>query len=387
MRTGHRMLKIASVILMAFLLGSCKPKSAPDVVPSAPNVPTSQPGSGIPATSIAEPTPAESSSSTELGTSAQPIRIIVSPLSGAKELEDGSAALVAALSEATGLVYEILIVDSFSEAIDAICEGHSDSVGIFNALTYIIAHDRCQADVSRISIIKGWDSAWTQFLVARNSEYRTIGDLNGLVWGRGKPNSVLGNIIPAMHLAASGVVVSGSSSISPGGDAVNVLAVFDGKVDFGTSSFFPPLLPEGKWSLFDRPEPYDDQIDQCGLSDDSKKILCGGYTIRDARSLGPVRARAGNQIIQQVRILALSTPVPNDAIVFGSDVDPMIRMQLEAALDSLLGTDTWTSTFGLMFKWTGYRVAQDADYSQLRELVQASRFDENKITTLLDYSP
>jgi phosphonate transport system substrate-binding protein len=96
--------------------------------------------------------------------------------------------------------------------------------------------------------------------------------------------------------------------------------------------------------------------------------MCGDWEVKDARA--NLREEAPD-IVQKVRILALTDAIPNDTLSFGPDFPADLRAQIEAALVAFSKTDGWKQSIGSadFYNWTGLDPATDAEYDPVRKLV------------------
>ena len=97
----------------------------------------------------------------------------------------------------------------------------------------------------------------------------------------------------------------------------------------------------------------------------------------DARAQADVRSQAPD-IIQQVRILDISPPWPNDPVAFGSQFPADLRLEIEAAFLGL-SEEAWASTAGVLYSWTGVNPAEDADWDWLRSVLAAAGFGSDDL--------
>jgi phosphonate transport system substrate-binding protein len=143
-----------------------------------------------------------------------------------------------------------------------------------------------------------------------------------------------------------------------------VLAVYNSEADFGTTFFSPPLLPGAPWRAGDNPEPYDLTVDESFIGDDGN-LYVGEAQILDARANARETAP---DIIDQVRILRLSTPIPNDTLSFGPEFPPEVRQQIIDALIAFSQTDAWAESIGNpdFYGWSGLEVVGDSNYDLVR---------------------
>jgi phosphonate transport system substrate-binding protein len=79
-------------------------------------------------------------------------------------------------------------------------------------------------------------------------------------------------------------------------------------------------------------------------------------------------------IVQAVRILMISPPIPNDTLSFGPDFPEDLRAQIEAALIAFAETEAWNESLGNQdfYGWTGIDEATDDEYDFIRLMVAAT---------------
>lgn len=356
---------VLSVLLLAsFVLAACQPAATPTPEPQPQVQPTDVPApTEVP---TAEPTPEPA-----IGSPEHPIKVLFVPSVDANVIVTGGEMLAAALNEATGLTFEVSVPTSYAATIEEMCASPADTMGFIPALGYVFANELCGVDVAFKAVRRGWDVYWAQFLVARDSDIQTLEDLNGKKWGYTDAASTSGYMFPLAMLKEAGI--EPSESIATGGHPQAVKAVYNGEVDFATTFFSPFAVPEGveKWKKGDAPDMPETVLDECKLSDDGKNIVCGGYVLLDARN--NIREEAPD-VVQKVRILALSPDIPNDTLSFGPDFPAETRTAIEAALVAFAETDAWKESIGSedFYGWSGLSAAVDADYDFVRQMVEAN---------------
>ena len=131
------------------------------------------------------------------------------------------------------------------------------------------------------------------------------------------------------------------------------------------------------------PEPYKDIVDECGVTEDGKKLYCGDYRILDARSSSGVRSTAPD-VVQKVRIVALSQSIPNDCLAFGPDFPLEARVKIELALMEFKETEGWDASIGDFYSWDDVRPASDADYAVVRGVIGAAGHSMDDVVAFLE---
>ena len=304
----------------------------------------------------------------DVGTPENPIQVYFVPSVEASIIVTGGDVMKAALEEATGLSFEVAVPTSYAATIEAMCASPSNSIGFIPAAGFVVASERCGVEVGAAAVRFGWSVYWAEYIVRRDSPIFTFGDLAGKTWGYGDVTSTSGYIVPATELANAGIEVG--DTVETGGHNQTVLAVYNGEVDFGTTFYSPPLMPEGHaaWQLGDLAEPWDLTVDESYVSDDGSKLFVGDIRVMDARA--NVRDTAPD-IVDQVRVLRVSQPIPNDTLSFGPEFPEELRTQIIDALIAFSGTEEWAASIGSpdFYGWTSIAPATDADFDIVRAMV------------------
>ncbi|MBE0682109.1 MAG: phosphate/phosphite/phosphonate ABC transporter substrate-binding protein [Anaerolineales bacterium] len=319
----------------------------------------------------------------KLGTPERPIKVLFVPSVDANIIVSGGEVMATALNEATGLTFEVTVPTSYAATIEEMCASPTDTMAFIPGLGYAIASQLCGVDVAFKAIRFGYPVYWAEYIVARDSEFQTLADLEGATWGYGDLGSTSGYMVPAVELAEAGITPG--EQVQTGGHNQTVTAVYNGEVDFGTVFYSVPLNPEGD-PLFT----YDDYlagtitsleqyeipaevIPNCAPDAEGKKLLCDGYRVLDARA--NIRTEAPD-VMQKVRVLAVSAAIPNDTLSFGPDFPADVRAQIEEALLAFAETEAWDTSIGSadFYGWSGIAPATDAEYDMVRAMVEATGY-------------
>lgn len=305
-----------------------------------------------------------------LGSPDNPIQVLFVPSVEADVITTGGEVMKAALEEATGLTFEVSVPTSYAATIEEMCAAPDRTIGFIPGLGYVLASNLCGVDVAFKAVRFGLDVYWSQFLVRRDSGLETLDDLAGLSWAYPDPGSTSGYMVPLLTLNEAGV--EAGATVEAGGHPQAALAVYRGDADFATTFYSPPLLPEGNWAEGDPPDIPDEVVADCAPRDD--ELWCGDYRVLDARASARDEAP---DIVQEVRILALTQSVPNDTLSFGPDFPAEIRAQIEDALVAFAETPEWEESIGNQdfYGWTGINPATDAEYDGLRQIVELVGID------------
>jgi phosphonate transport system substrate-binding protein len=301
----------------------------------------------------------------DIGTEDNPIQVYFVPSVEASVIVSGGDVMAQALEEATGLQFEVAVPTSYAATVEAMCASPENSIGFLPAAGFVIASNRCGVEVGGAAIRRGWAFYWAQWIVRRDSDILTFGDLEGRTWGYGDPGSTSGYIAPSVEMQAAGITPG--DTVETGGHPQTVLAVVNGEVEFGTTFYSPPAMPEGNaaWRIGDLPEPYDLSVDEPFVSEDGTQLFVGDVEILDARRnvVGEVP-----DVVQQVRILKLSDPIPNDTISFSPEFPVEVRQQIIDALIAFSETDAWAQSIGSedFYGWSGLLPVGDEAFDPVR---------------------
>jgi phosphonate transport system substrate-binding protein len=364
---------VSVMVAAVMLLTACGPAAtpAPTAVPPVVVPPTAVPPTAVPPTE----TPG-------VGSPEHPIKVLFVPSVDANIIVTGGQVMADALKAATGLNFEVTVPTSYAATIEEVCASPTDTMVFIPALGYALASQQCGVSVAFKAVRYGFPVYWTAYIVKRDSPYQTLADLQGKTWGYGDQGSTSGYMVPTVELAAAGVTPG--TQVQTGGHNQSVTAVYNGEVDFGTVFYSVPLKPDGTvaWSYADylagtvTPDMYEvpaATIPNCGLSSDSKQLLCDGWRVMDARA--NIRVEAPD-VVQKVRLLTLSQAVPNDTMSFSPEFPAALRMQIETALVAFAQTDAWKTSLGSadFYGWTGIDTATDAEYDMVRAMVTATGY-------------
>lgn len=308
----------------------------------------------------------------ELGTEENPIKVLFVPSTNSDFIIENGDAIEQFLSEATDLVFEVSVPTSYVATIEEMCASPTDTIGFIPPMGYVLANELCGVAVSVAGERRGWNVYWTQYIVPRDSDIQTLEDLEGKTWGFGEFTSTSGYLYPSAELDALGITPG--EQVETGGHGQTAQAVYNGEVDFGTTFFSPWILPEGegKWQPGDPPDIPDEYIEDCGLNDEGL-LFCGPYRVADARLL--IREEAPD-VVQKVRILALTKEIPNDTMSFSPDFPEELKGPIVQALFDYMASDACqvdeeTICSPDLYEWTGVGEIFDENFDGIRILMEA----------------
>jgi phosphonate transport system substrate-binding protein len=352
----HRMLVAGYLVLvLALLLSAC---TAP-VAPAAP------------AEEAASEEAASEEMASDIGSEENPIKVLFVPSVDAQVIVSGGELMANALNEATGLNFVVSVPTSYAATIEEMCASPENSMGFIPGLGYVLANQLCGVDVAFKAVRFGNDAYWAQLLVPRDSDATSLEDLAGKTWAYPDAGSTSGYLAILPMLAEAGIEVG--ETLEAGGHTGAVRAVYNGEADFATTFFSPPLKPEGEdsWVPGDDPQIPAELVEECAPTEDGGKLMCGDWRILDARA--SMREEAPD-VIQKVRILDISPPIPNDTLSFSPDFPEELRVQIAEALAAFAETESWDESIGNQdfYGWTGINPAADEEYDSVRAMIEAA---------------
>lgn len=350
----------ALVVVLALVVAACGGDGGGDATTT-----TVAPDEDTTTTAAPEETTTSVAMEAELGTEERPIQVLFVPSVDAQIIVSGGEIMDQALTDATGLEFEVSVPTSYAATIEEMCANPTDTMGFIPAFGYVLASQLCQVDVAFKAVRFGWGVYWAQFLVPRDSDIASIEDLDGLAWAYPDPGSTSGFLFPSVALDEAGV--EPGETVEAGGHPQAALAVYSGEADFATTFFSPPLIEGGEWQVGDDPEIPDEVVESCAPTDEGE-LWCGDYRVLDARASAIEDAP---DIVQQVRILDITQEIPNDTMSFGPEFPDDLRAQIEEALAAFAETPEWEESIGHQdfYAWSGIEPATDAEYDIVRTVV------------------
>jgi phosphonate transport system substrate-binding protein len=311
----------------------------------------------------------------------RPIKILFVPSVDNAAIVTGGELLHQALFDATGFYFTVSVPTSYAATIEEMCASPDDTMGFIPGLGYALANQLCGVTVGAKAVRFGLDWYAAQIIVKRDSAFQTVTDLTGLKWAYPDATSTSGYLYPQYMFQQAGITVG--ETVEAGSHDAVVRAVYNGEVDFGTTFWSPPNVQQEDGSFLSlgvtlgadsllQPDIPAELVPECAVTEDGKKILCGTYEVRDARR--NIRSEAPD-VVQMVRILAVTPAIPNDTLSFGPGFDPAVRDAILTALFAYATNDPdgFKAAF-TPYSWTNVLPATDAEYDPIRFAIQASGF-------------
>jgi phosphonate transport system substrate-binding protein len=174
------------------------------------------------------------------GSAARPLRVILIPADGGTE--DGTKKdfepIFGAISQSTGLKFDIKIGQSYGAVVEAMCNGAAD-IAWYGPASYLQAHSRGCAELLALAVRNGESVYYSGIFARTDSGINTVKDLKGKKIALGDVNSTSSFNVPVAMMMSSGVQPARDAGmISMAGSHASVLkALAEGLVDAGGASF------------------------------------------------------------------------------------------------------------------------------------------------------
>lgn len=317
-----------------------------------------------------------------LGSEDRPIKVLFVPSVDVDAIISGGEVLAQALSDATGLNYEVSVPTSYAATIEEMCASPDDTIGFIPAQGYVLANDRCGVTVGAAAVRFGLEWYAAQIVVPADSPAQSLEDLNGLSWCIPDYGSTSGYLYPSATFQELGI--EASQIIEAGGHSNSMLGVYNGECDFATAFFSPPLLPDRTWVFgVDSPEIWRNAGESPVRTAEGRTFVAGGpaeggYRILDARSSVTDTAP---DIFEKTRILALTDQIPNDTVSFGPEFPLATANDIVKALVDFTASEACLQSICAeeFYNWTGLKPVADSFYDPVRRTMSILGISEEDV--------
>lgn len=174
------------------------------------------------------------------GSDAKPLRVILIPADGGTE--DGTKKdfqpIFGAISQATGLKFDLKVGQSYGAVVEAMCNGAAD-IAWYGPASYLQARGRGCAELLAMAVKHGDSVYYSGIFARKDANINSIADLKGKKIALGDVNSTSSFNVPVAMMLGHGVDPARDAAvINMAGTHANVLkALAEGLVDAGGASF------------------------------------------------------------------------------------------------------------------------------------------------------
>lgn len=297
------------------------------------------------ACSIVQPTGAA-----PLGSEQNPVKLALAPSTEAQQAIGAGDAFATLLERETGLRVKVSVPTSYAATIEAMGT-HNIDVAWLGPLAYVLARERVGADVLVVGVRGGSSVSAGQVVVRADSGITELAGLRGQRFALADEASVAGYRMPLGLLAAGGFDPSDffAETTFEGSEAQVLAAVYARRAEGGAIVNRAPG-PGGAGS-----SPAAPGAGEAGVA----------AVARSAVPPLPV------DLAEQLRVIAETDPVPNEAIGIRDGVTPEIARTLRDGLLRAAASPDGTTALRDLHGFDGLARVADADYAPVRAMVEA----------------
>lgn len=303
------------LVIFSLLVAACAGRQAPTPAPETPKA-----AEVTPTPAPEQPTPTPAPAGAALGTEANPIKLVWVPSGDTQKILAGAEKLDALLAK-QGIYVKSSVATSYAAAIEALCAGQVDAAALAT-LSYVLAHDKCGAEVIVNSIRRGSATYNGQILVRADSGINTVADLKGKKFAFTDPASTSGYLYAVALLKANGV--------DPAKDLAE--AVFAGSHNAAALAV------------------YNGQVDAAATYVDVRNSLEQDFP----------------DIKEKTKVIAQTDPIPNDTITVSKNMPADLKERLKQALLALMQTEEGKQVGYEIYEWDGLAESNDALFEPVR---------------------
>jgi phosphonate transport system substrate-binding protein len=267
----------------------------------------------------------------ELGSAENPIKFFFVPSVDVKLLEDTSKVMQNYLEAHTPYKFKIAIPPSYIAVVEAFGTNRAD-VAALNTYGYVLAHEKYGAEARLITVRYGETTYKAQFLAKADGPIKKLADLNGKKVAFVDPASISGYLLPLKYLNDHGIHPKETMFAMRHDNVVSM--IYQGQVDAGATFYSPP---------------------EKGVIQDARRLVAQQFP----------------DVEKKIKIIELTTPIPNDPIVFRKDMPEDMKKTLIKAMIDFAVTPEGLDALGKLSSITGLAPCTDKDFDATRDAVKA----------------
>lgn len=267
----------------------------------------------------------------EPGSAANPLKFYFVPGVDAKLLEDTSVALKKFMEANTKFKFVVSVAPNFIAVVEAIGTKRADIASI-NTFGYVLAHEKYGAEARLVTVRFGESTYKSQFLAKAGGKIKKLSDINGKKVAFVDPASVSGYLLPMKFLNERGIKPKETVFAMSHDNVVSM--IYQGQVDAGATFYSPPA---------------ENQIQ------DARRLVSTQYP----------------DVEKKIAIIELTTPIPNDPIVFRKDLPEELKKTVTDALIKFAASPEGLDVLKKLSSVTGLAPCTDKDYDSTRAAIKA----------------
>ena len=271
------------------------------------------------------------SKNAELGSADNPIKFYFVPSVDMRLLEDTSKLMQKYLEAHTPYKYKIAIPPSYIAVVEAFGTNRVD-VAALNTYGYVLAHEKYGAEALLVPIRYGEATYKAQFLARADSGINKLEDLNGKRIAYVDPASISGYLLPLKYLKDRGIKPKHTMFAMRHDNVISM--IYQRQVDAGATFYSPP---------------------EKGEIQDARRLVLAQYP----------------DVEKKIKIVALTSAIPNDPIVFRKDLPEEMKNAVIESLIQFTATPEGLEAMKKLSSITGLKRCTDKDYDATRDAVKA----------------
>lgn len=283
----------------------------------------------------------ESDTTSEKPSENAPLRIGFIPSENAAEIQQNAQPLVDKLSEALNLEVQPIVASDYTGVVEAFRNQRLD-VAFLTPASYVMANNEAGVSVI-LRAQRGQTPHYYSVIFTRtDSKVNSLKDLKGKTFAFGDSLSTAGYIYPLKMLKEAGINpdVDFDQKIASGTHDATVFAVYNGKVTAGATYANDPKGDDSAWKHILKPEQ-----------------------------------------VKDIKVLAVSEPIPSDNICVSKDLDPAISKKVQDFFLKLGDTPEGRKLIQDLYRIDKFVPATDADYKGIRDAIIQTGIELKPVST------
>lgn len=269
---------------------------------------------------------------TEETTTKKELRFGIIPFESAEDLIKNVNPMMQIISKGLNMEVKPFIASDYTGVIEAF-RGKKLDAAFLTPASYVMAKQEANVKVILKSQRNGNPYYYGAIIVRSDTGINRLEDLKGKRFSFGDPISTSGHVFPRKILIENNInpETDFSNVIFSGAHDATVLSVLNKKVDAGATFSDDSSGSKGSWTRYLKPEE-----------------------------------------LKQIKVLAVSDPIPADNICVSAELDPKIADKLAQVIIDFGNTKEGRDTMAKLYKFDGYMRATDEDYESVRNAFELS---------------
>ncbi len=267
----------------------------------------------------------------KLGTVENPVKFFFVPSVDAKLLVEKTKHIHKYLEANTKYKFKVSVPTSYVAVVEAFGTKRAD-VASLNTFGYILANQKYQTEALLTVERFGHYDYKGQIIARADSKVKSLKDIEGKKIAYVDPASTSGYMLPATLLKQKNIKPSQKVFAQRHDNVVTM--VYQKQVDVGATFYSPK---------------------EAGKIQDARRLVLTQFP----------------NIENEVKVIHLTDPIPNDPIVFRKDMPDKMKNDIQEALLNYLNSKEGKAVFHELYGVTGLKKSTDKDYDSVRGILTA----------------